>query len=133
MFDFALRRTFGTIASAGILIAALAVVSVGATGCSGGGDKATGPSGSSSASACSQASFDSSAAIGFNLGCNSVSFGISGITYDQFSRRTSYNYEMSCSDGTNRKVGRVYNITYNSIGQALTWDYTVNGTTCRKS
>jgi hypothetical protein len=57
---------------------------------------------------------------------------VSGITYDSFSRRTSYNYDMSCSNGTNRKTGRVYNITYNNLGQALTWDFTVNGTTCRK-
>jgi hypothetical protein len=113
-----------------LVAGALAFIPVATTACSGGGDSATGPS--SSTSACNDASFDSSAGIAFNLGCSSVSVSVSGITYDSFSRRTSYNYDMSCSNGTNRKTGRVYNITYNNLGQALTWDFTVNGTTCRK-
>jgi hypothetical protein len=110
-------------------VAAAGSLSLAATGCSKSGGDATGPT----ASACSDASFDSSAGIGFNLGCNSVSVTVSGITYDQFSRRTSYNYDMACSNGSNRKTGRVYNITYNNLGQPLTWDYSVNGTTCRKA
>lgn len=112
------------------IIGALAIVPTATTACSGGGDSSTGPS--SATSACGDASFDSSAGIGFNLGCSSVSVSVSGITYDNFSRRTSYNYDISCANGTNRKTGRVYNITYNNLGQALTWDFTVNGSTCHK-
>lgn len=115
-----------------VLVTLLGFMPVAMTGCSkGGSDSATGPT--STASACSSASFDSSAGIGFALGCNSVSASISGITYDQFSRRTAYNYDISCADGTNRKQGRVSNVVYNNIGQALTWDFTVNGTSCKKS
>jgi len=114
-----------------LAIAAAVSAPVAVSGCSksGGGDNVTAPA----SSACSEASFDSSAGIGFSLGCSSISFSVSGITYDQFSRKTSYNYDVSCTGGSNRKTGRVYNITYNNLGQALTWDYTVNGTTCRKS
>lgn len=112
------------------IVGALAFIPAATTACSGGGDSGTGPS--SSTNACNEASFDSSAGIGFSLGCTSVSVSVSGITYDNFSRRTSYNYDMSCSNGTNRKTGRVYNITYNNLGQAQTWDYTVNGASCHK-
>lgn len=100
-----------------------------ASGCSkGGGDGPTAP-----ANYCGEAGFDSRANIGFNLGCNSVTTAVSGITYDNFSRVTSYNYDFSCTGGSNRKTGRVYNITYNNLGVALTWDFTVNGSTCHKS
>jgi hypothetical protein len=99
-----------------------------ATGCSGDDDGATGPT----ADPCAEAVFSSRAEIGFNLGCNTVTASISGITYGQFSRVTAYNYDISCASGSNRKTGRVYNITYNSIGEAQTWEYTVNGITCRK-
>ena len=126
-----MRGLFGTASTVTCLIAA-ATVSASVTGCSKSGSDATGPTGST-ASACSEASFDSSAGIGFSLGCNSVSVSVSGITYDQFSRRKSYNYDISCADGTKRKTGSVTNITYNSLGQALTWDYSVNGTSCKKS
>lgn len=100
------------------------------TGCGGGGDDdGTGPG---SQSLCASASF-SGADIGFSLGCSSYDASISGITYDQFSRVTAYNYDISCTGGSNRRTGRVYNITYNNFGEPLTWDYTVNGQTCRKS
>jgi hypothetical protein len=112
-----------------ILLAVLAPASV--SGCSGGDDDD--PTGPPASNPCSEATFSSNAEIGFNLGCNTINASVSGITYDQFSRVIAYNYDVSCSGGGNRKVGRVYNITYNSVGQALTWDYTVNGATCRKS
>lgn len=117
--------------TASLFVAAALTLSVSATGCSK-SDGTTGPSGSTT-SACTEASFDGSAGIGFSLGCSSISVSVSGITYDQFSRRKSYSYDIACSDGTKRKTGTVSNITYNGIGQALTWDYTVNGTSCKKS
>jgi hypothetical protein len=100
----------------------------GSVACSGGSDGPT----AAKVDPCTTASFDSRAGIGFQLGCSSVTVSVSGITYDQFGRRTSYNYDMSCADGSNRKQGRVSNIAYNSIGEALTWDYTVNGASCQK-
>ena len=120
----------GGFASLVVLLIAV-LLSAGVTGCSGGGDDdgTTGPA----PSPCADASFSSRAEIGFNLGCSTVSANISGITYDQFSRVTAYNYDISCAGGSNRKTGRVYNITYNNLGEPLTWDYTVNGATCRKS
>jgi hypothetical protein len=120
---FAFARSLAV--SAAILIAVLAPASL--TGC-GGADDAAGPT----ESLCSTASFDG-AGIGFNLGCSSYSSNVTGITYDQFSRVTSYNYDISCTGGSEKRAGRVYNITYNEFGQPLTWDYTVNGQTCRKS
>ena len=68
-----------------------------------------------------------------HLGCNSYETSVSGITYDQFSRVTAYNYDIACSGGSSRRTGRVYNITYNNLGEPLTWDFTVNGQTCHKS
>ena len=115
------------------LVALCALVPMGISGCSGGGDDdgTTAPP----PSPCAEASFSSYAEIGFNLGCAAYSSSVSGITYDQFSRVTSYNYDISCAGGgsSSRKAGRVYNITYNNIGVPLSWDYTVNGATCRKS
>lgn len=125
-----LRRVWsGAFATFGLILLA-AALPASVTGCSGGDDD--GPTGPVS-NPCAEASFSTDAEIGFNLGCSTINASVSGITYDQFSRVTAYNYDISCSGGTPRKVGRVYNITYNNIGQALTWDYTVNGTTCRKS
>lgn len=109
-----------------LLLAGVAPAAV--TGCSGGGDDPTGPS----ADVCSEASFGSQAEIGFDLDCGTYVASVTGIAYDQFSRVKSYNYDISCSGGSNRRAGRVYNIAYNELGQALTWDYTVNGSTCHK-
>ena len=125
-------RTLWSSGLATVFLLALAALSpVVMTGCSGGDDDdPTGPT----ANPCAEASFSSRAEIGFNLSCSgSYTSSVSGITYDQFSRVIAYNYDISCTGGSNRKVGRVYNITYNNIGEAQTWDYTVNGATCRKS
>ena len=121
----------GGLATFGLVLAAL-LLPVSVTGCSGGGDDDDGPT-TPASNPCSEATFSTSAEIGFNLGCSTINASVSGITYDQFSRVVAYNYDISCAGGSNRKTGRVYNITYNNIGQALTWDYTVNGATCRKS
>ena len=126
-----IHRSIGYAARALASAAVLAVAVAGSasvTGCGGGGgDDAAGPS----ASLCSSAVFDG-ASIGFNLGCSSYSASISGITYDQFSRVTSYNYDISCTGGSNRRTGSLTNITYNNLGAPLTWNFTVNGQSCRK-
>jgi hypothetical protein len=109
----------------------MSISPVAMTGCSGGDDDG-GTTGPPPANPCNEASFSSRAEIGFNLNCSgSYTSNVSGITYDQFSRVIAYNYSISCGGQT--KSGRVYNITYNNIGEALSWDYTVNGATCRKS
>jgi hypothetical protein len=131
MPKLALRHVL-RIAGAAVTVLAFLSLPAAVSGCSGGGgggDKVTAPT----TNLCAEASFDSQVNIGFNMGCSTLNVSISAITYDQFSRRRSYNYDISCAGGTNRKTGSVTNITYNNIGQALTWDYTVNGTSCRKS
>jgi hypothetical protein len=122
---------FNRLAGVAAVVLAFASIPAVVTGCGGGGGGSTGPS--NTANLCAEASFDSQANIGFSLGCSTLNVSVSGITYDQFSRKKSYNYDISCSGGGNRKAGSVSNITYNNLGQALTWDFTVNGTTCRKS
>lgn len=129
--SFAKWRALWSGGLATLLFAGLmSIAPVAMTGCSGGDDGGT--TGPPPSNACNEASFSSRAEIGFNLNCSGTyTSSVSGITYDQFSRVTSYNYSISCGGQT--KSGRVYNITYNNFGEALTWDYTVNGTTCRKS
>lgn len=117
--------SLGALLFAGVMFMAPLTIA----GCSGGDDGgSTGPT----PNPCNEASFSSRAEIGFNLNCSgSYTSSVSGITYDQFSRVVAYNYSIACGGQT--KSGRVYNITYNNRGEALTWDYTVNGATCRKS
>ena len=114
-----------------LLVALFAILPAAVSACSGGDDDG-GPA-APPPNPCAEASFSSRAEIGFNLGCSTYSSSVSGITYDQFSRVTAYNYDISCTGGSSRRAGRVYNITYNNFGEALTWDFTVNGATCRKS
>lgn len=130
MYSLNQKLCSGSFASLALILIAF-LLPAGVTGCSGGGDD--GGTTAPPPSPCAEASFSSRAEIGFNLNCATISSSISGITYDQFSRVTSYNYDMSCAGGANRKAGRVYNITYNNLGEPLTWDFTVNGATCRKS
>jgi hypothetical protein len=55
---------------------------------------------------------------------------ISNIQYDQYARRTSYDFDISCSPSNETLEGRFYNMTYNSIGQLQTFDATINGKNC---
>jgi hypothetical protein len=60
-----------------------------------------------------------------------VNSNVSGITYDQFSRATAYDFTFSCASGTGKPYsGRVYNIQRNNLGQAPSADVSVNGTVC---
>ena len=81
---------------------------------------------------CDRLSFSSRAEIGieFDQACNSFESTLSNITYDQFARVISYNFDIRCTTTSERYTGRVYNIEYNSLGEALSWDATIGGETC---
>lgn len=123
-----LRFSAGALALGALLFGGSAIAA-----CGGGSDGATGPS-----IKCSDASFSFPGSqqwpqIQFVLGpCpnNSYDASYTGVTYDQFSRVTSYDYTYGCSNGAQRQAGRVSNIQYNNLGQALSWDYSLNGSSC---
>jgi len=62
--------------------------------------------------------------------CNQVSSTISGIQYDQYGRPIEFDFDIECTDGSGRYTGRVYNVAYNNIGVALSFDATINGEHC---
>jgi hypothetical protein len=81
---------------------------------------------------CDRLSFSSRAEIGidFDQPCSSFESTLSNITYDQFGRVISYNFDIRCTTTSERYTGRVYNIEYNNLGVALSWDVTIGGETC---
>jgi hypothetical protein len=83
-------------------------------------------------SVCSQVSLFQSGDIGvdFKEACGGMEATVSGITYDQFGRRTSYNFDFRCTTTSERYTGSVTDIAYNSLGQALSAEVTINGETC---
>lgn len=83
-------------------------------------------------SVCSQVSFSQSSdiSIDFNEPCGSFEATISNTTFDQFGRRTSYDFDISCATTSERYTGSVTDIVYNNIGQALSATVTINGETC---
>jgi hypothetical protein len=54
----------------------------------------------------------------------------SNIQYDQYGRRISWDFEMSCSSSNKTLEGRYYNMTYNEYGQLQTFDAIINGKHC---
>jgi len=58
------------------------------------------------------------------------SASITNIQYDQYGRKTSYNFDISCSSHNETLTGRYYNMTYNSIAQLQTFEATINGKHC---
>jgi hypothetical protein len=64
------------------------------------------------------------------MDCNSISGSVSGITYDQFGRVTSFNFDWKCTNSSEQYSGRFHSITYNSIGQIQSFQATVNGKNC---
>ena len=53
---------------------------------------------------------------------------ISNIQYDQYGRRSSYNYDITCNSG-DRYYGSV-SLNYNEYGQVTSATVTINGETC---
>lgn len=113
--------SFGALALLGLLAATTATT----TGC-GGDDDSTEPE----VNICTQVSFSSRGELNVPLRCNSINSQVSDIRYDQFSRPIAYNFNMSCTDGSQRFSGSVTSITWNNLGQALTMAVTVNGKSC---
>jgi hypothetical protein len=79
---------------------------------------------------CSLVSMSRRADLAVNLSCSSVEFNVSQITYDQFSRRTSFSYSARCTDGSANYSGQVSNIVWNNLGETLSADVTINGRSC---
>ena len=69
--------------------------------------------------------------LSYPFECSGVFNGtVSNIQYDQYGRRTSWNFEWSCSSSSKTLEGRYYNMTYNSYAQLQTFDATINGKHC---
>jgi hypothetical protein len=62
--------------------------------------------------------------------CNQVSSTYSDIHYDRYGRVTEFDFDIECTDGSGHYTGHVYNVEYNNIGQALSFDATINGQQC---
>jgi hypothetical protein len=76
--------------------------------------------------------FDPSPRIDFDLTCSTFQIN----TYDnkvnnEFGGTLSYDYDIRCEDGSNRHVGRVYDIEYDPQGNfPVSAQYTHNGASC---
>ena len=112
---------------------ALLTLSSGAAGCGEDDDGPTGPK----LKTCAEATFvfiggSSLPRINFpGMPCSGgLNETLTGTSSDQFGRTTSYTYSIQCSDGSNRQTASVTNITYNNLGQAVSWNFTVNGANC---
>jgi hypothetical protein len=62
--------------------------------------------------------------------CTEVSSTISGIQHDQFGRPVEFEFDIECTDGSGEYTGRIYNVTYSSLGEATSFDATINGRQC---
>lgn len=118
------RPMIGRLAGVAILIF-LVASPVATTSCS---DDSTGPD------PCSLVSLSSSGNLTLDIECSGgFSATISNIQYDQYGRRSSYNFDIGCSDGSNRHTGSVSNIQYNQYGQAQSATVRIDGETCSVS
>jgi hypothetical protein len=117
----------GTIGLVGRLVC-LCMVSAGGGSTACGADKATGPA----QLGCSDARWTSRSPpqISFILSCSEISVDLTGTGRDQFGRVLGYTYTYGCTDGSQSASGSVSNIQYNDLGEALGWDYSVNGHSC---
>ena len=110
-----------------ILLGLLVAVSTPMTGCSGGGGGPTGPG----ENLCNRISVNGGISITSAPGCTAGNSLISNIERDQFGRVLSLSFDITCTAGASeRLVGRVFNITYNNLGQVLSWQATINGRNC---
>jgi hypothetical protein len=98
------------------------------TGCSGGG----GPAGPGE-DLCDRITFDSNQGISIRsaFGCTSINSVNTGEQRDQFGRVLSFNFDITCTAGASERLtGRVFNVTYNNLGQFVSAQATINGKSC---
>lgn len=99
------------------------------TGCSGDGGGPAGPG----EDLCDRITFDNNSGIGIQsqAGCTATSSTITNVVRDQFGRTTSFNFDITCTvGGSERLIGRVFNVTYNNLGQFVSGSATINGRSC---
>jgi len=116
-------RRFGLTILSGSLLATLAP----AAGCGGG----SGPTGSSG-NLCGRISVSNQGvSVQSAAGCTGSTGGFTNTQRDQFGRVTSLQFDFQCTAGGNeRLVGSVFNVTYNNLGEVLSYQATINGQGC---
>lgn len=78
-------------------------------------------------SICGRLTFSSRAELDISMTCTSRVRNRTGTQPDQYGRPISYEFDYHCSDGSETYTGRVYDITWNEIGQVLSARATING------
>lgn len=122
-----MRSTVRLLAFAALSLGALAAF-VPATGCDGGG----GPTGTGG-NLCNRITFDNNIGIIVSSasGCTATTGGFTNQVRDQFGRPTSFDFDITCTAGaSDRVIGRVFNVTYNNLGQFVSAQATINGQSC---
>ncbi|MFN2383235.1 MAG: hypothetical protein ABR559_03115 [Gemmatimonadota bacterium] len=121
-------RSFGLPAAAIVLL--LGGGGAGTAACGGGGyGGPTGPGGS----LCGRVTpVDNGISIRTDCQTTPTS-GFTNEVRDQFGRPLSFNFDFMCTDGSLRLTGRVYNAQYNTVGELLAFQWTINGETCSYS
>jgi hypothetical protein len=70
-------------------------------------------------------------AISYSITTDNSNYEIKNMTFDQFSRPVSYSFIIKCKRGFKEYTGEVNNVLYDGIGQATSYNATINNTTCR--
>ena len=103
-----------------------------AAGCGGGGG---GPTGTDGENLCGRVSFGNNPArisVASRSGCTATTGGFTNHVFDPFGRVLSFDFDITCTaGGSERLVGRVFNVTYNNVGEILSLQATINGRSCR--
>ena len=121
-----MRHAVRLLAFSALSLGALAAFTP-ATGCDGGG----GPTGSSG-NLCGRISVSNQGISVTSVpGCTATTGGFTNTQRDQFGRVTSLNFDIQCTQGGNeRLVGSVFNVSYNNLGEVLSYQATINGQAC---
>ena len=49
---------------------------------------------------------------------------------DEFDRVIAFDFDISCTDGSERLVGRLFEVVYNATGGVVSFQATINGNSC---
>lgn len=122
--------SLGLLAAASVILLGLGGAGVAACGGGGGSGGPTGPGGS----LCGRVTFDPNQGFSIRTDCQTTATsGSTNFVRDQFGRLLSFNFDLTCTDGSLRLVGRVFNAQYNNIGELLSWQWTINGESCSET